>query len=121
VTVRAYLDLRRVSRDQPTLQQLLADPLGLRTYPLGFLASLITADLSGMRDGSLACPVVVLTAEGDELFSLAYTREVYERIVAPAKRLVVLESDRHLVLVESLDVALPVVLEALDDVLGTSA
>jgi hypothetical protein len=74
----------------------LTDPLGLRCYPLGFLAELVTADLSGMGDGSIRCPVLVIAARGDPLFSFGYTRRVFDRIVAPAKELLVFEVDRHL-------------------------
>jgi hypothetical protein len=31
------------------------DPLGPRSYPLRFLAGLFAADLTGMRDGRIAC------------------------------------------------------------------
>ena len=49
-----------------------------------------------MRDGSIRCPVLVIAATGDPLFSFAYTRRVFDRIVAPAKELLVFEVDRHL-------------------------
>lgn len=47
------------------LDELAADPLALHAYPLRFLASLFTADLSGMIHGSIRCPVVVRAATGD--------------------------------------------------------
>jgi hypothetical protein len=56
----------------------------------------------------------VLTARRDPLFPLADTRATLDRIRAPGKRLVVLDVACHLVLNESLDVALPAVLTALD-------
>ena len=92
----AYLDLDRVCGQPDTRRRFLTDPLGLRAYPLGFLAELVTADLSGMRDGSIRCPVLVIAATGDPLFSFAYTRRVFDRIVAPSKELLVFEVDRHL-------------------------
>jgi alpha-beta hydrolase superfamily lysophospholipase len=92
----AYLDLDRVCGQPQTRRRFLTDPLGLRVYPLGFLAELFTADLSGLGDGSIGCPVLVVAASGDPLFSFAYTRRVFDRIVAPAKELLVFEVDRHL-------------------------
>jgi alpha-beta hydrolase superfamily lysophospholipase len=92
----AYLDLDRVCGQPETRRRFLTDPLGLRAYPLGFLAELCTADLSGMRDGSIGCPVLVVAATGDPLFSFDYTRRVFDRIVAPTKDLLVFEVDRHL-------------------------
>jgi alpha-beta hydrolase superfamily lysophospholipase len=96
VPLWAYLDLDRVCGQPETRRRVLTDPLGLRAYPLGFLAELVTTDLSGMRDGSIRCPVLVLAATGDPLFSFGYTRRVFDQIVAPAKELLVFEVDRHL-------------------------
>lgn len=96
VPVRASLDLDRVCGQPETRRRFLTDPLGLRCYPLGFLAELVTADLAVMRDGSIRCPVLVLAATGDPLFSFGYTRRVFDRIVAPAKELLVFDVDRHL-------------------------
>jgi pimeloyl-ACP methyl ester carboxylesterase len=99
----AYLDLDRVCGKPDTRTRFLTDPLSLRAYPLGFLAELGAADLSGMADGSLGCPVLVIAASGDPLFSLGYTRRVFDRIAAPAKELLVLEVDRHLLFNECVE------------------
>lgn len=99
----AYLDLDRVCGQPETRRRFLTDPLGLRAYPLGFLAELCTADLSGMGDGSIGCPVLVIAARGDPLFSLGYTRRVFDRIVAPAKELLVFDVDRHLLFNECVE------------------
>lgn len=108
-----YLDIGRVCRDQVNAEYFFTDPLGRRTYPLGFMASLFGADLSGMRDGSITCPIVVFAGRSDPLFPLAYTRRVYASIVAPRKELVVVESTVHLLFNEDLDTALPPILERL--------
>jgi alpha-beta hydrolase superfamily lysophospholipase len=99
----AYLDLDRVCGLPETRRRFLTDPLGRRTYPLGFLAELCTADLSGLADGSIRCPVLVIAATGDPLFSLPYTRRVFDRIVAPSKELLVFEVDRHLLFNECVE------------------
>jgi alpha-beta hydrolase superfamily lysophospholipase len=96
VPLWAYLDPDRTCGQPETRRRFLTDPLGLRCYPLGFLAELVTPDLSGMRDGSIRCPVLVIAATGELLFSFGYTRRVFDRIVAPAKELLVFEVDRHL-------------------------
>jgi alpha-beta hydrolase superfamily lysophospholipase len=49
----AYLDIARVCRDQANAEYFYTDPLGRRTYPLGFMTSLFSADLAGMRNGSI--------------------------------------------------------------------
>ena len=82
-----YLDIRRVCRDQATAEYFFTDPLGRRSYPLRFMASLFTADLAGMGDGSITCPVTVIAGRGDPLFPLAYIREVFARVIAPHKEL----------------------------------
>jgi alpha-beta hydrolase superfamily lysophospholipase len=97
----AYLD--RVCGHAQTRRRFLTDPLGLRAYPLGFLAELCTADLSGMGDGSIGCPVLVVAARGDPLFSFAYTRRVFDPIVAPSKELLVFDVDRHLLFDECVE------------------
>ena len=48
VPLWAYLDLDRTCGHPETRRRFLTDPLGLRCYPLGFLAELVTADLAGM-------------------------------------------------------------------------
>lgn len=98
----AYLDIRRVCSDTQVADQFYTDPLGLRSYPLGLLAEMMTADLPAAR-----CPVVVIAANGDPLFDLDYTREVFERIQAPRKELLILDSNEHLIFTQALDVALP--------------
>jgi alpha-beta hydrolase superfamily lysophospholipase len=112
----AYLDIARVCRDKTTAEYLRTDPLGRRSYPLRFLASLFTADLAGMRDGSITCPVTVIAARGDPLFPLAYIREVFSRVVAPRKELLVLDSGVHLLFNEDLATVLPPLLERLQAV-----
>lgn len=109
----AYLDMDRVARDPDNAEYFYTDPLGLRSYPMAFMASLFAADLSGLRDGSITCAVVVIAGSGDPLFPLAYTREVYDSIVAPTKELLVVESDKHLIFNEDIDAVLPPLLDRL--------
>ncbi|MBK9180588.1 MAG: alpha/beta fold hydrolase [Acidimicrobiales bacterium] len=121
VPVSAYLDADRVFHEEWSREQFESDPLGLRSYPLGLLAGLLTADLSGIGDGSIRCPVVVVAATGDALFTLDYTRSVFERIVAPVKELVELDLDCHLVFTEAVDEALDPVVGALRRALATGS
>ena len=58
-----------------------------------------------VRDGSITCPVTVLTGRGDPLFPLAHTREVFSRVVAP-----------HLLFNEDLTTVLPPLLQRLEAV-----
>jgi pimeloyl-ACP methyl ester carboxylesterase len=103
----AYLDMARVAQDPANAEYFYTDPLSLRAYPLGFMASLFAADLSGMTDGRIRCPVTVVAGRGDPLFPLTYTRQVYDRIVAPGKELLVVDSHAHLLFNEDLDAVLP--------------
>lgn len=101
-----YLDMARVCREPWTAEQFLMDPLSLRAYPLAFLADLFTADMSAVRDGTITCPIVVVAGRGDPLFSFDYTQEVFARIAAPAKELVVFDTDHHLLFNECLPLVL---------------
>lgn len=107
----AYLDIKRVCRDDANAEYFYTDPLGRRSYPLGFMATLFSADLSAMRSGSIGCPVLVVAGSGDPLFPPRYTQQVFGTIVAPHKELLVLESEVHLLFNEDLDVALPPLLD----------
>ncbi|MDZ7881468.1 MAG: hypothetical protein U5N53_00475, partial [Mycobacterium sp.] len=51
--------------------------------------------MSAVRDGAIACPIAVVTGRGDPLFSFAYTQQGFTRIAAPAKELVVFDTDHH--------------------------
>lgn len=79
-----------------------------RAYPLALLAGMIAADLPGPA----RCPVTVLADTGYPL-SLEYTRQVYERIGAPSKELLLVDSQTHLIVVEDLDATLDVLLPRL--------
>ena len=107
----AYLDMTRVCREPWTAEQFLMDPLSLRAYPLAFLADLFTADMNAMGDGTIACPIAVVADRGDPLFSFDYTQKVFARIVAPAKDLVVFDTDHHLLFNECLPLVLGRVVE----------
>jgi alpha-beta hydrolase superfamily lysophospholipase len=105
----AYLDLNRVTPDQEITERLHSDPLGRRTYPLRLIAGMLDEDVTR----PVSCPVTVIAATGDQLFSLDYVRRAFERIDAPQKELLVVDADRHLILVESLDAVLPQLLPRL--------
>lgn len=115
VPITAYLDPSRVFGTAWTKELFELDPLSRPTYPLRFLADLVAVDSSPLYDGRLRVPVVVLTANADPLFPLRSTQDLARRLVAPSVRLVLLDTDRHLILNESLDLALPAVLSAVDD------
>lgn len=106
VPFSVYLDMNRVCREPWTAEQFLLDPLSLRSYPVAFLADLLTADMGAVRNGTIPCPIVVVAGRGDPLFSLDYTQKVFARIAAPAKELVVFDTDHHLLFNECLPLVL---------------
>jgi alpha-beta hydrolase superfamily lysophospholipase len=99
----AYLDMQRVSSDPEVAEFFHTDPLGLRSYPVSFLIEMITAD----PPGPARCDVVILAAAGDPLFSLDYTRQVFDGITAPHKELVVLPLHEHLIFNAAISTVLP--------------
>jgi pimeloyl-ACP methyl ester carboxylesterase len=107
VPIGFYLDLDRVCRDPWTKEQFLLDPLLLRSYPLRFLADLLIADASGMTDGSIRCPVVIIASTGDRVFPFSYMELIFDRLVAPEKELMTFQTDSHLLFHEELDEVLP--------------
>jgi alpha-beta hydrolase superfamily lysophospholipase len=108
-----YLSMARVTGNRALQRQLTWDPLGLRAYPLAFLAGLFTADLSVLDSGRIRCPVLVIAATGDPLFPFDYVGEVYEELVAPTKELLVFDLPTHLLFNEALDTVLPPLCAAL--------
>ena len=113
-----YLDDQKVFGDEWTREQFYSDPLSLTSYPLYFLASLLSADMSLFRSGAIRCPVVVIASTGDKLFPFDYTRRVFETIVAPRKEMLVFELDRHLIFNERVDEVLPRLVEKLGEYSG---
>lgn len=102
IPVSLYLDLKKVSSNKEIIMRFYNDPIGFMSYPLYFLSSLFTADLSSIQDGSIKCPVIVLAAKGDPLFPEAYTRQIYGMIKAPYKELMLFDENVHLLFNESL-------------------
>jgi alpha-beta hydrolase superfamily lysophospholipase len=97
VPVTFYLEFDRITSSKAIRDLFYADPLGLTSYPLQFLASLFSANLSGISDGSIKCPVVVIASTGDRLFSYDYCLEVYGKIAAPHKEMLVFNEPYHLI------------------------
>ncbi|WP_219216552.1 alpha/beta fold hydrolase [Paenibacillus sp. S150] len=116
VPVSIYLDLKKVSSDKKIIQQFYNDPIGFMSYPLYFLSSLFSADLSSIQDGSIKCPVIVLAAKGDPLFPEAYTRQIYDMIKAPYKELMLFDENVHLLLNESLSHVLSPIVNKLNSI-----
>lgn len=108
----AYLDIHRVCQDAANAAYFYSDPLGRRSYPLRFMASLLAAELPA-REGGIRCPVTVIAGRGDPLFPLGYIRQVFGQIAAPQKDLLIVDSDAHLLFNEDLDAVLPVLLPRL--------
>lgn len=92
----SYLDSNKVFSEKGSDEKMLKDPYMLNSYPLYFLASLFNANMKGIKDGSITCPVITLTASGDPLFSLEYTKKVFNSISAPEKELIIIKKDTHL-------------------------
>lgn len=103
IPVGFYLDLAKVISNPKTLDQLRLDPDVLMSYPLYFLSSLFNAHIKQVQDGSIQCPVYILTSSGDPLFPLDYTQQVFQLIQAPYKELMVFEENCHLLFNESSD------------------
>ena len=102
----AYLEMERVSRDASITDRFYTDPLGRRSYPLGLLTGMLDEDIAQ----PVSCPVLVVAASGDPLFSLNYTKQVFARINAPSKELLVVDCDEHLIFNTAVDLVLSALL-----------
>ncbi|MBN1691568.1 MAG: alpha/beta fold hydrolase [Dehalococcoidia bacterium] len=101
-----YLEPERVTSSPELQRKIDHDTLFLRTYPLYFLATLFNADMSGICDGSIKCPVIAIVSSGEPLFSFDYTKLVFAKIKAPVKEMLVFDLPCHLILNECVDVVL---------------
>jgi len=110
-----YLDFDRVTRSKELRDLFFNDPLSRSNYPLCFLASLFTANLKSISDGSIKCPVVVIASTGDPLFPYSYCLEVYQKIVAPHKEMLVFHEPYHLLFNESPESVIGPVVEKLKE------
>jgi alpha-beta hydrolase superfamily lysophospholipase len=110
-----YLDFDRVSRSKKLVDLFFSDPLNLKSYPLCFLTSLFTADLSKVSDGSIKCPVVVIASTGDTLFPYDYCLEVFEKIAAPHKEMLVFDEPYHLIFNECTERVIGQVVQKLNE------
>ncbi|MCL6606201.1 MAG: hypothetical protein K6T94_25330 [Paenibacillus sp.] len=79
-----------------------------------FLASLFSADLSQIQDGSIKCPVIVLAGKGDPLFPLEYTQKIFKMIQAPYKEIMMFDVNAHLIFNESLPQVLQPIVKKLN-------
>ncbi len=67
------------------------------TYPLCYIYSLFSADLSkACEANSIKCPVILISPKDDELFPLAIMKQVIESIKAPQKKLIPIMGGGHL-------------------------
>ena len=114
----AYLDYDRVFYSEQAKQDCLNDPMLLPYYPLRFVGSLFNADLSCLENGAIQCPVILITAKGDPLFSFDYTNKVFDLIHAQQKELLALELNRHMIFNEDTDTTINALEPTLHKYLG---
>ncbi len=67
------------------------------TYPLCYIYSLFSADLSkASAQGSINCPVILISPKDDELFPLNIMQQLIDCIKAPQKKLISIAGGGHL-------------------------
>ncbi|MFW6029855.1 MAG: alpha/beta hydrolase, partial [Halanaerobiales bacterium] len=103
IPVSTYLDLEKITSNKKLIERFFYDPIGLRTYPLYFLASLFSADLKGLTNGNINCPLVLITSKSDKLFSFEYCNQVFRMIKAPDKEMIVFRDLPHLIFNENFE------------------
>ena len=95
VPMSFYLDVNKVFSEREWRDEFYRDPLGRTAYPVSFLSSLFATDMSVLVDGSITCPVVAFVSTGDPLFTLGYSRLVYERRGGAPEAADELPADHH--------------------------
>lgn len=95
VAIPFYLDVARILYGSES------PPRSLRhsrmSYPLHFVVSLFTADLSAAcTEGNIHCPLTLISARNDALFTPELMRIMLDCIKSPRKELVLLSGGGHL-------------------------
>ncbi|MDR1723543.1 MAG: lysophospholipase [Tannerella sp.] len=93
-----YLERKRISADPTVWEAVDNDPLCLKTYSLHFLASLFTTRFKGLTDGSIRCPLYIISDNGDRLFSKEYTTQIFNMLQAPCKEMLTFNFNDHMLL-----------------------
>jgi len=99
IPVRFYLNYKRVCPNRAFWNMAQEDSLCLRQYSLHFLSSLFTTDFPGLTDGSIRCPLYLVTDSGDGLFTQPYVAKVFEHLQAPHKEMIPFHFNDHMFMV----------------------
>ncbi len=95
VIIPMYLNLSRVFAGAESMPRSVGDTR--LSYPLHFVVSLFTADLSAAcTKGVIQCPLTVISARNDALFPPELMRTMLDCVKAPAKELMLLSGGGHL-------------------------
>lgn len=115
IPISFYLDDNKIFGEEETKKRFYQDPIGITSYPLYFLASLFSADMKQICDGSIKCPVIVIASKGDTLFPFDYCQKVFDMIVAPKKEMLIFEENRHLIMNECVNSVAPAIVKKLQE------
>ncbi|MCL2637813.1 MAG: alpha/beta hydrolase [Oscillospiraceae bacterium] len=99
IPIGLYLKYRRVCPNRDFWNMAMADKYNLRSYSVHFLVSLFTTYFSGLTDGGIKCPLYLISASGDGLFSEEYMAKVFELLQAPYKERIKFDCDSHMFMV----------------------
>jgi pimeloyl-ACP methyl ester carboxylesterase len=96
-----YLKYKRASPNRKFWYMALVDRHNLRSYSVHYLVSLFTTHFPELTDGSIHCPVYLISASGDGLFSEEYSAKVFELLKAPHKERIRFDFNDHMFMVNS--------------------
>lgn len=118
IPVGLYLDINKIFKDKKSKEECFNDPLMLKSYPLHFISSLFNLDSDCISDGSIKCPLILITSTGDPLFTLEYTKLVFENIKAPKKEMIIIDKPSHMIFSEYKNEALELIIPKLHEYLN---
>jgi len=98
VPVRYYLKYKRVSKNRTFWNKAQEDKYCLRHYSLHFLSSLFTTQFPGLTNGSIKCPLYLITDSGDGLFTPPYVEKVFANLKAPYKEMITFHLNDHMLM-----------------------
>jgi pimeloyl-ACP methyl ester carboxylesterase len=105
LSVFIYLDFKQLAKDQNVLESveyLLEDEFFTEKYSLTALTTQLKAPLARPVE-DIEIPIMIINGDNDNLFSVDYMKEIYERLTCETKKLEIIENGSHLIFQEHID------------------
>lgn len=119
LSVFIYLDFKELAKKdkvRESIDLLLEDPTFTKKYSLTAINTQLRAPLAKPIE-KIDTPIMIINGDNDNLFTLKYMKEIYERLNCQDKNLAIIKNGSHLIFQEHIQEALDAILEWLKKIL----